>query len=81
MRVTVTICLKPGILNPEAQTIEKALADLGFDGVENLQRAKVISFDLAESNPQAARAKAEAMCETLLANMVMESYHIALGEG
>ncbi len=69
---------KPGVLDPQGKAIAGALANLGFDGVDNVRQGKVIELELAETDPSAARANLERMCESLLANTVIECYAIEL---
>ncbi len=69
---------KPGVLDPQGKAIAGALANLGFDGVGDVRQGKVIELELAETDPNAARASLERMCESLLANTVIESYAIEL---
>jgi phosphoribosylformylglycinamidine synthase len=70
--------LKSGVLDPQGKAIGHALAGLGFDGVGEVRQGKLIELDLAETEPEAARAAVEQMCRTLLANPVIETYRIDL---
>ena len=76
MKATVTIGFRPGVLDPEAQAIQRSLQGLGFAEVEGLKKQKLIELDLAMTDKTAAKARLEAMCEKLLANPVIESYAI-----
>ena len=76
MKVRVHITLKNGVLDPQGKAIAQALAALGFSGVNDVRQGKVIEIDLAESDPDRARASVEAMCARLLANTVIEDYAI-----
>ncbi len=78
MKARVTVTLKRGVLDPQGQAIAQALRTLGFEGVEDARQGKLIELTLAETDPEAARAKVVAMCEKLLANTVIESYAIDL---
>lgn len=78
MRARVTVTLKQGVLDPQGKAIEGALKGLGFDGVNAARQGKVIDLELAETDPERARAEVARMCETLLANTVIESYAIDL---
>lgn len=60
--------------------MEHALAALGFGGVDSVRQGKYIEVDLAESNPETARSKIDAMCRQLLANTVIENYAFDLVE-
>lgn len=76
---TVNVMLKPGIADPQGQTIEKALPVLGYDGVEGVRVGKRIELQLDASDTNEARTKVEAMCKQLLSNPVIESYEVAIG--
>ena len=79
MKVTVTVMLKDGVLDPQGKAIGHALAGLGFAGVGEVRAGKVIELDLAETDPTRARAAAETMARKLLANTVIERFDIAVG--
>lgn len=76
MKVRVTIMLKSGVLDVQGEAVRHALGSLGFAGVQGVRQGKVIELDLAETDPAAARSAVAAMCDKLLANVVIESYQI-----
>ena len=76
MKVRVRITPKPGILDPEGNAIQRALADLGYGDVAGVRTGKSIELDLATSDAEQARRMAAEMCEKLLANPVIEQYEI-----
>ena len=76
MKARVHITLKSGVLDPQGKAIAHALHGLGFTTVADVRQGKFIEIDLAEADPGAARAAVEAMCRTLLANLVIENYAI-----
>ena len=78
MKARVTVTLKPGVLDPQGQAIARALGTLGFDGVLGARQGKLIELDLAETDPEAARAEVARMCEKLLANTVIEAYAVEI---
>ncbi|SET25541.1 phosphoribosylformylglycinamidine synthase subunit PurS [Oceanicella actignis] len=78
MRARVHITLKSGVLDPQGEAIRHALGALGFDGVERVRQGKVIELELADADPEAARARVREMCEKLLANTVIENYQIEI---
>ena len=78
MRARVTIGFRAGVLDPEAQAIQRSLGHLGFAEVTGLTKLKVIELELAMTDRAAARARVEAMCEQLLANPVIESYTVEM---
>lgn len=74
-RVKVHVFLKPGVLDVQGKAVEGALHGLGWTGVANARVGKMIEFDLSDSVEDKA-AEVKRMCETLLANTVIESYRI-----
>jgi phosphoribosylformylglycinamidine synthase subunit PurS len=74
----ITVTLKKGVLDPQGKAIEGALGTLGFDGVSSVRQGKV--FDLVLSHEDRAKAEGElkAMCEKLLANMVIEDFSVQI---
>ncbi|CCG09680.1 phosphoribosylformylglycinamidine synthase subunit PurS [Pararhodospirillum photometricum] len=78
MKAKVHITLKSGVLDPQGRAIGAALAQLGFTGIGEVRQGKVIEIDLEETDRARAREAVEAMCRTLLANPVIETYAIDL---
>jgi phosphoribosylformylglycinamidine synthase PurS subunit len=78
MKARVIVTLKAGILDPQGKAIEAALAALGFSGVDSVRQGKVFDIALDEADPARAREALARMCETLLANLVIEDYSIVL---
>ncbi len=80
MKATVTVMLKAGVLDPQGKAIAHALGTLGFGGIDNVRAGKVIELNLAETDPGKARAAAEEMARKLLANAVIESFRVVVGD-
>lgn len=80
MKARIHITLKNGVLDPQGKAIEHALGSLGFGGVDSVRQGKFIEIDLTETDPGKARDAADAMCQRLLANSVIEDYRIDIDE-
>jgi len=78
LKATVHVMLKDGVLDPQGEAVRHALGALGFSGVNAVRQGKVIELDLATSDPAAAEAEVRAMCERLLANMVIEKFTVTI---
>ena len=76
MKARIFVTLKAGVLDPQGQAIQGALAALGFDGVASVRQGKVFDIELADGRD--AEARLQVMCERLLANTVIENYSIEL---
>ncbi|MCS6855868.1 MAG: phosphoribosylformylglycinamidine synthase subunit PurS [Elioraea sp.] len=78
MKARVTVMPKSGVLDPQGKAIGHALASLGFAGVGEVRAGKVIELDLAETDPEKAKAAAEEMARRLLANPVIETFRVEI---
>jgi phosphoribosylformylglycinamidine synthase subunit PurS len=78
VKARVEIGFRPGVLDPEAQAIGRALGSLGFDSVREVRRTKVIELELDSGDAASAEAQVKAMCERLLANPVIETYRVSV---
>jgi len=77
-RVHVRILPRSGLLDPQGQAVEHALAALRFPEASNVHVGKAIALDVAAPSAAEAAAKVRAMCDRLLANPVTEQYEIAV---
>ncbi len=80
MKARVHITLKSGVLDPQGKAIANALGSLGFEGVGEVRQGKYLELELAQTDPDKARAEVDAMCERLLANTVIENYAIDIAD-
>jgi phosphoribosylformylglycinamidine synthase len=76
---TVTVRLKHGVLDPEAETTERALERLGFE-LTDLRSADRFEVDLDAESAEAAADRAEEMAERLLANPTIHDYEVEVAE-
>jgi phosphoribosylformylglycinamidine synthase subunit PurS len=70
VRKRVLIRPKEGILDPQGQTVERALPALGFDGVSDVRIGRLVELTVEDD------AKLPEMCERLLTNPLIEDYEI-----
>ncbi len=76
---TVTVRLKSGVLDPEAETTQQALERLGFE-LEELRSADRFELDLDAASAADARERATEMAERLLANPTIHDYEVDVTE-
>ena len=72
---TVTVRLKRGVLDPEAETTQQALERLGFE-LEDLRSADRFEIDLEAADEATASERAGEMAERLLANPTIHDYEV-----
>ncbi len=75
-RAEVLVTLKPVVNDPAGLTIKGGLHALGFDSVTDVRAGKYLVLTLDESDEGQARARVEGMARQLLANDVIEDFHI-----
>jgi phosphoribosylformylglycinamidine synthase len=77
-RVHVRILPRAGLLDPQGQAVEHALAALRFPEASNVHVGKAIALDVTAANAEDAASRVRTMCERLLANPVTEDFEIAV---
>ncbi len=78
MTAVVNVFLKDGVLDPQGKAAHHALDSLGFAGVGSVRIGKQIIIKLDTDDKEKAQAEVKEMCETLLANTVIEDYEIEI---
>ncbi|MEZ0335043.1 MAG: phosphoribosylformylglycinamidine synthase subunit PurS [Gemmatimonadales bacterium] len=73
-RVHVRVMPRTGLLDPQGQAVEHALAALGFGEAGDVRVGRAIELDVAAPTRAEAEARARQMCDKLLANPVTEDY-------
>jgi len=68
----VHVRLRPGLADPEGQTIAGGLRSLGFD-VDDVRAGKLLRLAFDAEDRATAEAAVAQMCSRLLANPVMET--------
>lgn len=76
---TVTVRLKQGVLDPEAETTKHALERLGFE-LDELRSTDRYEIDLDAAAAAAAEERAGEMAERLLANPTIHDYEVEIEE-
>jgi phosphoribosylformylglycinamidine synthase PurS subunit len=79
VKATVLIRPKEGILDPQGEAVEGSLRKLGFD-VRGARVGRLVDVELEASDPVDARAEVDRMARELLANPLIESFTIEMGE-
>ncbi|HEX8151799.1 MAG TPA: phosphoribosylformylglycinamidine synthase subunit PurS [Thermoanaerobaculia bacterium] len=76
MKITVTVELKPSVLDPQGKAIQHSLSSLGFAGLEDVRVGKLFRLTLQEGEQSREQIETQIrqMCERLLANTVIENY-------
>lgn len=78
--VTISIGLKKGVSDPEAENTLKSLHLLGFEKIKKVKTTKVFTLLMGEKDKKKVRKETEEMCKKLLTNPVIHEYSISIKE-
>ena len=79
-KARVIITLKQTIMDAQGQTVEKALHNLGYEGVRNLRIGKYVEMELNGAAGGDLPAQIDEMCRKLLANPIIEDFRVEIEE-
>ena len=81
MTARVFVSLKPTVLDPQGQTIRKALNAHGHPEIQDVRQGKYFDIALAgQLTAEQARTVVETLAKDVLANPVIENYSIEIGD-
>jgi phosphoribosylformylglycinamidine synthase subunit PurS len=78
-RAKIEVSLKPGHTDPEGNTTQHLLKELGYN-VDAVNVSKVYNIQLEAANLKEAKAKAEEMAKRLLANPTKDNFTVVIEE-
>lgn len=81
VKARIFVTLKRSVLDPQGKAIQGALESLGYGEVEEVRVGKVIEVTLSEEGSADVRGRLEEMCRKLLANPVIEDFHLEVETG
>ncbi len=74
----VYVTLKPTVSDPQGQTVLATLSNLGFNTATDIRVGKYLEVRIDEDDRNSADSLVRRMCETLLANPVIEEFRYDL---
>lgn len=77
-RVVVDVMLKPEILDPQGQAVQRALPRLGFEGIGDVRQGKRFELEVAEPVTDEALGRIHELAEKFLANTVIENFTVSV---
>ncbi len=78
MKAHVWVMPKPTVLDPQGQTIQHALASLGFSEVRDVRQGKFFVLDLDGATREEATKQVERIAREVLANPVIEEFRFEI---
>ena len=80
MKAHVWVMLKPTVLDPQGQTIQQALASLGYSQVRDVRQGKFFVLELDGTSREDAQKQVERIAREVLANPVIEEFRFEIVE-
>jgi phosphoribosylformylglycinamidine synthase subunit PurS len=77
-RAKIQVTLRKSILDPQGKAVEHAIVSLGEGAFRNVRIGKYVELHVEGSSVEDARALTDRVCRKLLANPVMEDYHVEI---
>ena len=74
-KAIVYVKLKPGVLDPQGVTIQKALAQMGYDEFMSVRSGRFFELEI-DGKAANLDARIDEVCSKLLANPVIEDFKV-----
>jgi phosphoribosylformylglycinamidine synthase PurS subunit len=79
MRIHVYVTPKKTVLDPQGQTIRRALNSMGHPEIENVRQGKFFEVEVADRlSPEEATQVMKKIAEEVLSNPVIEEYRVEM---
>ena len=70
--------LKPTVLDPQGQTIQRALSSLGYTKVQDVRQGKFFVLALDGMNHDEAKQQVERIAKDVLTNPIIEEFRFEI---
>jgi phosphoribosylformylglycinamidine synthase subunit PurS len=80
MKAHVWVMLKSTVLDPQGQTIQRALSSLSYDKVKDVRQGKFFVLNLDGVSRDEAKAQVEKIAKDVLTNPIMEEFRFEIVE-
>jgi phosphoribosylformylglycinamidine synthase len=78
MKAHVWVMLKTTVLDPQGQTIQRALASLGHSSVKEVRQGKFFVLSLEGLDREKAKTEVERIAKDVLTNPVIEEFRFEI---
>ena len=69
-----------GLLDPQGKAVTHSMPSIGLNNIQNVRVGKFITMEIDAPSHEVAHETAESACKKLLANLIMENYHIRISQ-
>ena len=75
LHAKVHVRLKPGVLDPQGQTIKQALEGLGYRGIQDVRMGKFIDVQFHGKDRRQVEKEIQEMSQKVLINPLIEEFY------
>ncbi len=77
-RAVVYVKLKDGVLDPQGSTIQRALENMGYEGIKDVRSGKTFEIVFQQNQGKKPEDLVDEICRKLLTNPVIEKYNFEI---
>ena len=77
MKAKITITPKKAVVDPQGKTVQKALEQMGYQGIGAVHVGKYLEIDLT-GDRETAHRQLDDLCHKILSNPVIEDYQFEI---
>ena len=77
-RALVYVRLKDGVLDPQGSTIQRALDNMGYQGVKDVRSGRIFEIAFQQDQGKKPEDLIDEICRKLLTNPVIEKYNFEI---
>ena len=77
MKISVIVTLKKEVLDPQGNTVQQTLKNMGYNNISQVRQGKFFEIEVDSDNSEKTKKEIVEICNNLLANTVIEDYKIA----
>ena len=77
-RAVVYVKLKDGVLDPQGSTIQRALDNMGYQGIKDVRSGKIFEIAFRQDQGKKPEDLIDEICRKLLTNPVIEKYNFEI---
>ena len=77
MKISVIVTLKKEVLDPQGNTVQQTLKNMGYNNISQVRQGKFFEIEVDSDDSEKTKKEIVEICNNLLTNTVIEDYKIA----
>ena len=78
MKAKIIVTPKKAVLDPQGKTVQNALEQMGYNGIQAVHVGKYLEIELADGDKESAKKQLDEACHRFLSNPVIEDYRLEI---